>query len=157
MTHPFHLAFRVRDLDQTKRFYVETLGCRLGRAGNDWVDIDFFGSQIVAHVLADGASVMPEAAVNYIDDNAIPLPHFGAVLPMEEWQAMAARLRASRIEFLIAPHVRYEGKLNEQASMIFRDPSGNAIELKSFSDLAKLFEIDRPGRIPASFRRGETP
>lgn len=142
MAYPFHLAFPVRDLAETRAFYGEVLGCRTGRSGEDWLDIDFFGSQIVAHVLADGAEALPRAGVNRIDGQEVPLPHFGCVLPMEEWREMAERLRREGIEFLSAPHVRYRNALNEQASMIFQDPSGNVLELKSFGDPSKLFAAE---------------
>ena len=137
MTHPFHLAFPVRDLPETRRFYVDLLRCREGRSGDDWVDIDFFGSQIVAHVSPAGS--LPRVGANSIDGYEVPLPHFGAVLPMDEWRAMADRLRSAKATFLVEPHIRYEGKAGEQASMLLTDPSGNVIELKAFADPARLF------------------
>ena len=142
MTHPFHLAFPVQDLAETRRFYEEVLGCRIGRSGEDWLDIDFFGSQIVAHVLSEGPGALPQAGINWIDGHEVPLPHFGCVLPLDEWRAMAEKLRQAGTVFVIEPHVRYENRLNEQASMIFRDPSGNVLELKSFADPSRLFATD---------------
>ena len=139
MALPFHLAFPVADLEKTRRFYVDVLGCGTGRSGEDWLDIDFFGSQLVAHVLASGPRSLPEAGVNLIDGHRVPLPHFGCVLPMDAWRAAADRLRAAGVEFLIEPHERYAGRLNEQASMIFRDPSGNILELKAFAEASRLF------------------
>ncbi len=142
MAHPFHLAFPVRDLDETRRFYEQVLGCTTGRSGEDWLDIDFFGSQIVAHVLPGGPGALPQAGVNKIDGHDVPLPHFGCVLPLDDWRAMADGLRRAGIVFVIEPHLRYENRLNEQASMIFRDPSGNVLELKAFADPSKLFAAD---------------
>ena len=134
---PFHLAFPVRDLESTRRFYVDLLGCAEGRSGDDWVDIDFFGNQIVAHVMA--RFPLAESGVNRIDGHDVPLPHFGAVLAMDQWRKLTDRLREGGVTFLIEPHVRYEGRFQEQASMIFHDPSGNVIEFKSFADDSKLF------------------
>ena len=139
MAQPFHLAFPVANLDDTRRFYEDQLGCGIGRSGDDWLDIDFFGSQIVAHVLPGGPPALPRAGVNRIDGHDVPLPHFGCVLPLDAWRAMVERLRQAETEFLVPPHVRYEGRINEQASMIFRDPSGNVLELKAFADPARLF------------------
>ena len=138
MLRPFHLAFPIRSLDETRRFYAEVLGCGLGRSGDDWVDINFFGSQIVAHVSEAGA--LAPAGSNVIDGNEVPLPHFGAVLNMDEWRESAGRLQRAGVEFVIEPHVRYEGQPHEQASMIFRDPSGNVLELKAMDDPTRLFE-----------------
>jgi extradiol dioxygenase family protein len=138
--HPFHLAFPVADLAATRRFYVDLLGCTTGRAGRDWMDIDFFGSQIVAHVLPPGEPVcLAPAGSNRIDGHEVPLPHFGAVLPSDEWRRMAARLREAGADFVIEPHTRFGSSPHEQSSMIFRDPSGNVIELKSFADPSRLF------------------
>ena len=134
---PFHLAFPVRDLGETRVFYQDRLGCPLGRSGSDWLDIDFFGNQIVAHVMANGVRALTRAGTNRIDGHDVPLPHFGAVLTLGRWREMAERL--ADLSFVVAPHLRYEGALNEQASMIFEDPSGNVIELKAFADLANLF------------------
>ncbi len=142
MAHPFHLAFPVRDIEETRRFYQDVLGCATGRAGDDWLDIDFFGSQIVAHVLRDGPTAMQRAGASVIDAYEVPLPHFGAVLPMATWRSIAEMLQRTEPEFIVEPHVRYAGRVNEQASMIFEDPSGNAIELKAFADLASLFATE---------------
>ena len=138
MARPFHLAFPVRSIEDTRRFYLDLLGCRPGRSGEDWLDLDFFGSQLVAHVSDAGA--LSAAGSNVIDGHEVPLPHFGAVLEMDEWRALARRLEDAGVEFVIEPHVRYEGRPHEQASMIFRDPSGNAIELKAMADPSRLFE-----------------
>jgi extradiol dioxygenase family protein len=139
MAEPFHLAFPVRDLTSTRHFYVEVLGCRLGRSGEDWQDIDFFGSQIVAHESIAGSLAIVDT--NEIDDNEIPLPHFGAVLEMEDWRALEMKLLARQVSFLIPPHVRYEGTPREQASLFLCDPSGNVLEFKAFKDPGRMFEV----------------
>ncbi len=140
MPVPFHLAIPVHDLESARRFYVGLLECREGRAGADWLDIDFFGHQLVVHVMEGGAPrCLVEVGENRIDGHPVPLPHFGVVLEMEMWRALATRLRREGATFLLEPHVRYESKVNEQASMMLRDPSGNAIELKAFADIDRLF------------------
>jgi extradiol dioxygenase family protein len=135
---PFHLAFPVRDIAEARAFWGETLGCREGRSAADWVDFDFFGHQIVAH-LAPGREA---EASNPVDGHDVPVPHFGVVLAMDEWRALADRLTAAGVDFAIAPHIRFEGQVGEQATMFFRDPSGNAIEMKAFADRSKLFAKD---------------
>jgi extradiol dioxygenase family protein len=131
----FHLAFPVRDLEETRRFYVELLGCGVGRAAARWLDFDFFGHQITAHV-ADGVG---DEGANEVDGDAVPVPHFGAILPWDDWQALAARLRAAGAGFVIEPRVRFAGQVGEQATMFLRDPSGNALEFKSFRDESRVF------------------
>ncbi len=133
---PFHLAFPVHDLAAARAFYGELLGCPEGRSDARWIDFDFFGHQIVAH-LSEGAS--PRAAHNPVDGHDVPVPHFGAVLPMDRWQALADRLQAAGTDFVIAPNIRFAGQPGEQATMFFLDPSGNALELKAMADPAKLF------------------
>ena len=133
---PFHLAFPVHDLDAARGFYGGLLGCREGRSADDWVDFDFFGHQIVAH-LDPGAAARRHA--NPVDGHDVPVPHFGAVLPMEQWEKLAERLRRAGIDFVIEPTVRFRGLAGEQATMFFLDPSGNALELKAMADPAKLF------------------
>ncbi|MCZ6835400.1 MAG: glyoxalase [Planctomycetota bacterium] len=140
MASPFHLAFPVADLDSTRVFYLDVLGCTAGRSGPDWIDIDFFGSQIVAHVSEAGS--LPTLDSNVIDGHEVPLPHFGAVLSMEAWRVMASKLREADVDFVIEPHVRYEGMFKEQASLLLRDPSGNALEFKAFADPSRLFATD---------------
>jgi len=132
---PFHLAFPVRDLAEARAFYGGMLGCREGRSAVEWIDFDFFGHQIVAH-LAPGAG---DAASNPVDGHDVPVPHFGVVLAMDQWQALADRLVAAGTAFEIEPHVRFRGEPGEQATMFFRDPSGNAIEMKAFADPTQLF------------------
>lgn len=133
---PFHLAFPVHDLEAARGFYGGLLGCVEGRSSDEWIDFDFHGHQIVAH-LAPRPSA--DAASNHVDGHGVPVPHFGLVLPMEEWHEMADRLRAANIEFVIEPTVRFRDAPGEQATMFFRDPSGNAIEIKAMADPARLF------------------
>ncbi len=133
---PFHLAFPVRDIGETRAFYGELLGCPEGRASEAWVDFDFFGHQITGHLVADDLAGVPE---NDVDGDAVPVRHFGAVLGWEEWHRWAERLRETGIRFLLEPHVRFEGEVGEQATMFIEDPSGNAIELKAFRDPERLF------------------
>lgn len=133
---PFHLAFPVHDLDAARGFYGGVLGCREGRSADRWIDFDLFGHQIVAHL---DAATRPAEASNPVDGHDVPVPHFGVVLTMADWQALATRVRDAGIAFGIAPHVRFEGQPGEQATMFFRDPSGNALEFKAFADDAMLF------------------
>ena len=133
---PFHLAFPVRDIESTRRFYVDVLGCREGRSAETWIDFDFRGHQISAHVKSDMKAV---ALRNSVDGKAVPVPHFGLVLPWDEWNATARRLTAAGTEFVIRPYVRFAGQPGEQGTMFFADPSGNCIELKSFQDPSRLF------------------
>lgn len=133
---PFHLAFVVDDLAAARRFYGDTLGCEEGRSSQRWVDFDLFGHQIVAH-LDPGRT--PAAASNAVDGKDVPVPHFGVVLPWEEWKALSDRLRTHGVEFVIEPCIRFEGEVGEQATMFFRDPAGNALEFKAFRDPAQLF------------------
>jgi extradiol dioxygenase family protein len=133
---PFHLAFPVHDLAAARAFYGVLLGCPEGRSADDWVDFDFFGHQIVAH-LAPGMA--PRRHSNPVDGHDVPVPHFGAVLDMEAWEHLARRLEQGGTDFVIAPTVRFRGQAGEQATMFFLDPSGNAIEIKAMRDPAKLF------------------
>ena len=133
---PFHLAFPVHDLAAARRFYGGLLGCPEGRSAARWIDFDFFGHQIVTH-LAEGME--PRRHHNPVDGHDVPVPHFGAVLGMDEWRAMAERLRAAGIDFVIEPTIRFEGQPGEQATMFFLDPSGNALELKAMAQPENLF------------------
>ena len=133
---PFHLAFPVHDLEAARAFYGGLLGCAQGRSSDRWIDFNFFGHQIVAHL---DPEARPRAAHNPVDGHDVPVPHFGAVLAMEEWQALADRLAEAGVEFLIAPTIRFGGEPGEQATMFFLDPSGNALELKAMADPANLF------------------
>jgi hypothetical protein len=133
---PFHFAFFVKDLDTTRRFYGEVLGCREGRSTNSWVDFDFFGSQISAHVTGP---VTPTTDAGIVDGVRVPMPHFGALLEWEEFQRIADRIRQARLELIIEPRVRYPGQPGEQMTMFLRDPSGNALEFKSFRHPEHVF------------------
>ena len=136
MLRPFHLAFPVHDIAAARDFYGRLMGCTEGRSAPSWVDFDLFGHQIVAHL---DAAAKPAEVTNPVDGHDVPVPHFGVVLAWEEWEAMAARLEAAGVRFGIAPHVRFKGQVGEQATMFFRDPSGNALEFKAFRDPAMLF------------------
>ncbi len=134
----FHLAFPVHDLAAAREFYGGVLGCREGRSSDRWIDFDLYGHQIVTH-LADGPPPRPNA-VNKVDADHVPIPHFGIVLPMDEWRELANRLRERGVAFAIEPKVRFAGEVGEQATMFFHDPSGNALEFKGFEDLSRVFE-----------------
>ena len=133
---PFHLAFPVHDIAVARGFYGGVMGCPEGRSAETWVDFDLYGHQIVAH-LAPSAS--RDAAANPVDGHDVPVPHFGVVLSMPEWDALAERLKAAGVRFGIEPHIRFRGEVGEQATMFFRDPSGNALEFKAFADQSRLF------------------
>jgi uncharacterized protein len=133
---PFHLAFPVHDLEAARAFYGGLLGCPEGRSADAWIDFDFYGHQIVAH-LAPGMA--PRAHHNPVDGHDVPVPHFGAVLPMGEWERLAGRLREAGTSFVIEPNIRFRGEPGEQATMFFLDPSGNALEIKAMRDPANLF------------------
>jgi uncharacterized protein len=133
---PFHLAFPVHDLEAARAFYGGLLGCPEGRSSGEWVDFDFHGHQIVAHLVPDAKA---RAARNPVDGHDVPVPHFGLVLKMAAWERLAARLQAAAVDFVIPPTVRFRGLPGEQATMFFRDPSGNALEIKAMADPANLF------------------
>jgi uncharacterized protein len=133
---PFHIAFPVDDLAAARAFYGGLLGCAEGRSAERWIDFDLYGHQIVAH-LAPPRSAREHA--NPVDGHDVPVPHFGVVLDMARWQALAERLEAAGVEFVIAPHIRFEGQVGEQATMFFHDPAGNALEFKAFADMDQLF------------------
>ncbi len=133
---PFHLAFPVHDLAAARAFYGGLLGCPEGRSAAEWVDFDFFGHQIVAHL---DPAMTPRRLSNPVDGHDVPVPHFGAVLAMADWEALAARLTAARADFVIEPTVRFRGEPGEQATMFLLDPSGNAIEIKVMREPANLF------------------
>ena len=132
---PFHLAFPVDDLGAARHFYGQVLGCPEGRSSGRWVDFDFWGHQVVAH-LVDEAE---DAATNPVDGDQVPASHFGVVLPWAEWEALAQRLRDAGQDFLIEPRVRFRGQPGEQGTFFVRDPAGNALEFKSFKDITRLF------------------
>jgi hypothetical protein len=136
VSHPFHLAFPVTSLDKARAFYGGLLGCPEGRSSPEWVDFDLYGHQIVAHLSPEEAG---HDETNLVDGDQVPVRHFGVVLPMDEWEALAARLRIAGTHFLIEPHVRFRGEVGEQATMFFLDPCGNALEFKAFADPSRLF------------------
>ena len=133
---PFHLAFPVDDLAAARRFYGDLLQCPEGRSADDWIDFDFYGHQIVAHLAPDAAQAR---ASNSVDGHDVPVPHFGIVLSIDDWRALAERLVNAKVEFVIEPSVRFEGEPGEQATMFLLDPAGNALEFKAMADPAKLF------------------
>ena len=136
---PFHLAFPVRDLAEARAFWGGVMGCPEGRSSDEWIDFDFFGHQIVAHLAPDAAKAN---ASNPVDGHNVPVPHFGIVLELSDWQALADRLSTAGVAFEIEPYIRFKGQPGEQATMFFRDPSGNAIEMKAFANLDRLFATD---------------
>lgn len=133
----FHLAFPIRDLAEARAFYGDLLGCREGRSADEWVDFDFFGHQIVAHLSPTAAS---SNAHNRVDGDAIPVRHFGVVLSLPEWHELAQKLTAKGVRFLIEPTLRFQGQPGEQATMFVQDPSGNALEFKAFARDSMVFE-----------------
>jgi extradiol dioxygenase family protein len=133
---PFHLAFPVHDLAAARQFYGGLLGCAEGRSSDEWIDFDFFGHQIVAHLAPPKAQ---EDHHNEVDGHHVPVPHFGVVLEWTQFHAFAQRLREQGVRFVIEPYVRFAGLVGEQATMFFYDPSGNALEFKAFKDLSQLF------------------
>jgi extradiol dioxygenase family protein len=132
----FHLAFPVHDLAAARRFYGELLGCAEGRSADTWVDFDFYGHQVVAHLAPEEAGHQHTSAV---DGDAVPVRHFGVILGVNEWQALADRLQAAGTRFIVEPHVRFRGEVGEQSTMFFLDPSGNALEFKAFADPSRIF------------------
>lgn len=136
MKNLFHLAFPVSDLDAAREFYGGVLGCEEGRSSECWIDFDLYGHQIVTHLSENGAGVK---ATNNVDTDHVPVPHFGIILPMDEWKTLADKLKEKDVEFIIEPKIRFEGEVGEQATMFFLDPSGNALEFKGFNDLSTVF------------------
>ena len=133
---PFHLAFPVHDLSAARAFYGELLGCPEGRSSPDWIDFNVYGHQIVAHLAPDECA---NSALSQVDGHGVPVRHFGAVLSIPQWETLAAKLKAAGTEFVIEPYIRFKGEPGEQATMFFRDPSGNAVEIKAFASLESLF------------------
>jgi extradiol dioxygenase family protein len=133
---PFHLAFPVHDLEAARAFYGGLIGCPEGRSSDAWIDFDFFGHQIVAHL---DPAMQPRLHSNPVDGHDVPVPHFGAVLGMAQWRALADRLTEAGVRFVIEPGVRFAGQAGEQATMFFLDPSGNALEIKAMRDPDALF------------------
>ncbi len=135
VTHAFHLAFPVTDLEASRRFYTETFGCRIGRESDRWIDFDFYGHQITAHLVDENEQVV----TNPVDGKQVPVRHFGVILEWQDWHDLADRLRARGQVFLIEPYIRFKGEVGEQATMFVLDPSGNGLEFKSFRDMAQVF------------------
>ena len=135
-TPPFHLAFPVDDLAKARDFYGRVLGCAEGRSSESWIDFDFYGHQVVAH-LAPGE--VGKAAANQVDGHDVPVRHFGVILEWSQWHSLADRLRSAGIRFIIEPGIRFKGQVGEQATMFFLDPAGNALEFKSFRDMSQVF------------------
>lgn len=136
LQHPFHLAFPVHDLSAARAFYGGLLGCPEGRSSSEWIDFNLYGHQVVAHLAPDQTGL---ATTNAVDGDNVPVRHFGVVLSMVEWQALADKLKNAGQNFIIKPHVRFRGQVGEQATMFFLDPSGNALEFKAFKDMNSLF------------------
>ena len=135
---PFHIAFPVDDLERARHFYGEILGCPEGRSSAEWIDFNLFGHQIVAHRKPPVKS-SADIHHNQVDGHDVPVPHFGVVLTMARWEALAERLRRADVKFEIAPHIRFKGEVGEQATMFFYDPAGNALEFKAFADMSQVF------------------
>ena len=136
---PFHIAFPVDDLNAARHFYGEVLGCPEGRSSDKWIDFNLFGHQIVAHQIDGTEASAPRGGDNPVDGHQVPVPHFGVVLPPEDWKALAERLSGAGVKFLIEPYTRFEGQPGEQSTMFFLDPAGNALEFKSFANMDQLF------------------
>ena len=134
---PFHLAIPVHDLEKCRVFYRDLIGCDEGRSSDHWVDFDFYGHQLVIHL--DDKMIPADLSSNPVDGHDVPIPHFGVVLQWEKWEALAAKLKAHQIKFIIEPYIRFKGEVGEQATLFFLDPSGNALEFKAFKDLSQLF------------------
>ncbi len=133
---PFHLAFPVRDIAEARKFYGEVLGCSEGRSAEHWVDFDFYGHQLVAHLAPEECGVK---AYSSVDDHKVPAKHFGVILSIPDWEKLAARLIAAGTKFVIEPYVRFKGEVGQQHTMFFMDPSGNALEFKAFANDEMIF------------------
>lgn len=132
---PFHLAIPVSNLEKSVIYYRDILGLKEGRSSNKWADFDFFGHQLVCHV----SDSINEQITNPVDGEEVPVPHFGVVLSIEEFEAFLLKINDKDIDFIIEPTIRFKGEVGEQRTMFFRDPSGNAIEIKAFKDMQNLF------------------
>lgn len=134
---PFHLAIPVYDLDACRHFYGSILGLERGRTSDHWTDYNLYGHQLVIHFKE--REEIKESKTNPVDGKDVPVPHFGVVLPMNEWEALAEKLKRANVSFIIEPYVRFKGEVGEQATLFFLDPCGNALEFKSFKDISSLF------------------
>jgi extradiol dioxygenase family protein len=131
----FHYSFLVRDLDETRRFYVDVLGCREGRSAPTWIDFELYGNQLSCHL----GTPAPTQPCGRVDDIVVPMPHFGAIISFTEYDALAARLVAAGVSFVVTPRIRYAGEVGEQGTFFFLDPSGNALEFKAFRRAGEMF------------------
>ncbi|HMB98944.1 MAG TPA: VOC family protein [Balneolaceae bacterium] len=136
MPKPFHLAFPVKDINETLTFYRDVLGCETGRSSDQWIDFNFWGHQVVAHLSPDEAG---KSNMNEVDGHQVPVKHFGVILDWDDWHELAERLKEKSINFIIEPYIRFKNKPGEQATMFFTDPSGNALEFKAFRDESQIF------------------
>ena len=136
LLNPFHLAIPVKEITETRYFYREILGCEEGRSSNHWVDFNFFGHQLVLHIDSSKANILNE---NSVDGKSVPVPHFGIVLDWDVFENFEKKIR-NKVEFIIEPYIRFEGQAGEQKTMFFKDPSGNALEFKTFKNINQLFE-----------------
>jgi extradiol dioxygenase family protein len=136
---PFHVAFPVHDLAATRQFYETVLGCTVGRTADTWIDFNFFGHQITAHISPDE---LRRTATNAVDHQAVPVRHWGVILEMADWETLSDRLRQQNVEFVIEPYIRFRGEIGEQATLFLTDPSGNALEFKAFKDDHAIFATD---------------
>jgi len=139
MVRPFHVAFPVKDLVETRQFYEDLLGCPVGRTDERWIDFDLFGHQITAHLKPEVLASQFPPDTNPVDEKAVPVRHWGVILEMKQWETLAARLQEKGVCFVIEPYIRFKGEVGEQATMFFLDPSGNALEFKAFRDDASIF------------------
>ena len=138
-SYPFHLAFPVKDLDEAKKFYADFLGCSLGRESDSWIDFNLYGHQIVAHLSNVKINKINN---NHVDGDKVPLRHFGVILPWKEWEKLSEKIKRNRVPFLIKPKIRFKDSVGEQATFFIQDPSGNALEFKSFQDGSFIFKRD---------------
>jgi len=139
MPRPFHVAFPVHDLAAAHQFYTTCLGCTVGRRAERWIDFNLYGHQITAHLTADPSSALPNLPTNSVDGDAVPVSHWGVILTLDEWQALADRLRQQGARFVIEPHLRFAGQVGEQATLFVQDPSGTVLEFKAFADDERIF------------------
>lgn len=135
MTALFHYAYHITSLEETRAFYTQVLGCTEGRSTETWVDFDFYGHQLSLHL----GTPSPTTNTGRVGDHLVPMPHFGLILPLEEWQQVAKRLTDAKVKFDLVPSVRFEGQPGEQWTLFFKDPSGNAIEIKGFKNMSEVY------------------
>ena len=136
MKNPFHLAFPINDIEETKSFYKKHFNCEIGREDKRWVDFDFYGHQLSAHLRPEE---LKNTKKNSVDGKDVPVRHFGVILEWETWHQLSSKLKENNVDFIIDPYIRFKGEIGEQATMFFLDPSGNALEFKSFKDSSQVF------------------